>query len=613
MKKFVNAHGSLSHTSTHKSQEKGSRMNLRFALAGSIAFLVAPCVQSAPLTPLEPLCKLGISTVSPPVQNGQYPALFIRCNYIDDLTEPISEADAKSNMEEANQFFVENSYGSVSTKTTVTRLLTLPRKRSDYTNGPNYIIADDSECLAKASGYDPDAYNFLFIQVNGLDSSGGGKIIRLGSSDLRTLIHEWGHGRRSSSGFGALGHANVWLSADPNNPAGKDGESMEYGNPFDIMGSFVGAFNVVHRYLLRWLPAGFPALSEEDILDLPRFADKLRQRTDKVSQYLVDRLSDVMNVEISNSGVAPKNAWNLDIVMDYRHILAEYIDNIIQVESIYDKSRFAGVNLSVETQQLLKQNPQGNARIRLNRLLLEDAYPTEIAKNRKVGFIQTVADSGVYRLSAFDVPELRPGLTYAIRIRRGDGRSYFFEFRQQRPVPMEVWTATGARVAANTERGILVYLYPSYGGGIATSELLDMTTNTRASGKIISDPNFLDAALEVGKTFVDQDAGIQVTPIQINPGTHRSIDIAIIFTREIISRPRLQILQNSIGANANTKPPFVVTLVGNSSAISVVETSSDLVTWTPVVTNANRSVISRFTDDSSVPLPLRFYRAVQLP
>ena len=48
----------------------------------------------------------------------------------------------------------------------------------------------------------------------------------------------------------------------------------------------------------------------------------------------------------------------------------------------YMTNRFEGVTLSDHVQKFIKQNPQLHSRIRLNRLLLEAAYPKEIAKSK---------------------------------------------------------------------------------------------------------------------------------------------------------------------------------------------------------------------------------------
>jgi len=45
--------------------------------------------------------------------------------------------------------------------------------------------------------------------------------------------------------------------------------------------------------------------------------------------------------------------------------------------SIYDQERFSEVDLSPQTRGLLSRDPQGEELARLNRLLLEDAYPKE--------------------------------------------------------------------------------------------------------------------------------------------------------------------------------------------------------------------------------------------
>ncbi len=52
-----------------------------------------------------------------------------------------------------------------------------------------------------------------------------------------------------------------------------------------------------------------------------------------------------------------------------------------KIDPLYETNRFAGVALSDYVKSFLAQNPQSDTRIRLNRLLLEEAYPKEIAKS----------------------------------------------------------------------------------------------------------------------------------------------------------------------------------------------------------------------------------------
>ena len=51
----------------------------------------------------------------------------------------------------------------------------------------------------------------------------------------------------------------------------------------------------------------------------------------------------------------------------------------------YDDERFAHVKLRGETKKFVDQKPRGGAGIRLNWLLLKEAYPDEIAMSQGVG------------------------------------------------------------------------------------------------------------------------------------------------------------------------------------------------------------------------------------
>ncbi len=61
--------------------------------------------------------------------------------------------------------------------------------------------------------------------------------------------------------------------------------------------------------------------------------------------------------------------------------LAKEIADLSKVEPLYLPDRFKQVQISEYLQDFIKENPQSHTRIRLNRLLLEAAYPKEIAKS----------------------------------------------------------------------------------------------------------------------------------------------------------------------------------------------------------------------------------------
>ena len=64
-----------------------------------------------------------------------------------------------------------------------------------------------------------------------------------------------------------------------------------------------------------------------------------------------------------------------------RTALADDLNRLLEAGPIYEADRFAQVKISDYLQQFIAQNPQGDTRVRLNRLLLEAAYPEDIAKS----------------------------------------------------------------------------------------------------------------------------------------------------------------------------------------------------------------------------------------
>jgi len=125
--------------------------------------------------------------------------------------------------------------------------------------------------------------------------------------------------------------------------------------------------------------------STADFGDLSQFAYKLRHPADAVSAFLSSMLSEttsraLQDYEGPGSGVGTLEAS-----------LAEDLKRVIDGEPIYDSSRFAGVKLRSETKQLLGQPSTRGSQSSLNRFLLEDAYPIEIAR-RNSAIYQTAIE-----------------------------------------------------------------------------------------------------------------------------------------------------------------------------------------------------------------------------
>ncbi|MBI4661526.1 MAG: PDZ domain-containing protein [Verrucomicrobia bacterium] len=123
-------------------------------------------------------------------------------------------------------------------------------------------------------------------------------------------------------------------------------------------------------------PAPDPFLfSGSDFRDLSQFADKLKRKSDPVSQFLWDRLPSAVRREVSDHDETGAERERL------RQVLVKELNRILQEGPIYQKQRFAGVTLSARTRSLVNSELADDQRVRLNRLLLEDAFPEEIAKS----------------------------------------------------------------------------------------------------------------------------------------------------------------------------------------------------------------------------------------
>jgi hypothetical protein len=118
--------------------------------------------------------------------------------------------------------------------------------------------------------------------------------------------------------------------------------------------------------------------------------EKLRAGGDPLSKWVFSQLSPDTIKQYENYQAAPNSSDDdikkkNDLAKSHLNQLATDLNKIITSgQSIYDPARFAGVNLSDFTKQYMAQpNLTPDKLIRLNRLLLEDAYPNEIAKRPK--------------------------------------------------------------------------------------------------------------------------------------------------------------------------------------------------------------------------------------
>ncbi|MEY2408060.1 MAG: hypothetical protein QOF48_730, partial [Verrucomicrobiota bacterium] len=249
-------------------------------------------------------------TLPPPGRSptqGIKKLLYMRALFADDPVPPQDDDGAQATVKFSNQYFKDNSYGTVDLETTVTPLIRLPQKRNYY--GERDIMPTQSQILpdavkvAATLGYFAAEYNFVYVLFNSLpEASYGGRSDGLLNGSPGALTHEIGHN------FG-LAHAYSWdpsgripprpvppvwpvlLPVDADSVVGHGDVNaayaglftpapfQDYGDPYDVMGSGPGHFGAIAKWALNWLPDSFVKLAKSSTtnriyaFDVPRLTE----------------------------------------------------------------------------------------------------------------------------------------------------------------------------------------------------------------------------------------------------------------------------------------------------------------------------------------------------
>ncbi|HEX2750920.1 MAG TPA: PKD domain-containing protein, partial [Verrucomicrobiales bacterium] len=189
---------------------------------------------------------------------GNFRCLYIRVTYPDQLRAPNSEATAHGDMRNVSRYYLESSFGRLTTTSTVTPLIVMPHTKAWYIAKDDEVdglglVHSDARSEARRLGYDSNQYNCTIVRVNegprlsGI-SWGGGDSVWVSWDGMDVLDHECGH---------SLGrnHANFWQTSDGS--AIGVGANQEYGNSLDVMGGgggFGAHYNSYSKRSLGWLP-----------------------------------------------------------------------------------------------------------------------------------------------------------------------------------------------------------------------------------------------------------------------------------------------------------------------------------------------------------------------
>jgi hypothetical protein len=224
--------------------------------------------------------------VSEPTQTtGISRLLFLRVRFPDDIADPITLEKSQSTLAEVDALFRSMSQGVFGLTSTVSAVIALGKPRETY-NSPGGFdrLLDDARSAGIDAGFDYRDYDLEVVRHSGVSSFAGGNA-RLGTRGAQVqadgavlLVHEIGHNL-------GLSHANFWntsgpgiangspplpsnleshpdprsIDLHPDSVVGHDtgtgpGNAMEYGDPWDIMGSGDSDFHGTYKAWLKWLP-----------------------------------------------------------------------------------------------------------------------------------------------------------------------------------------------------------------------------------------------------------------------------------------------------------------------------------------------------------------------
>jgi len=116
----------------------------------------------------------------------------------------------------------------------------------------------------------------------------------------------------------------------------------------------------------------FPKFLSSDVLNNKDLVSTIQHPDTPLSKYLVQKMCDGTGY----GALTPSDASQERIASN----IAERLNWLVTGSGLYDPALFAGIQLRTETSALLASHPQGYDLRRVNRMLLEDVFPTQLVK-----------------------------------------------------------------------------------------------------------------------------------------------------------------------------------------------------------------------------------------
>lgn len=187
---------------------------------------------------------------------GAKKLLYIRVDFPDAPGEPVTQSTVDNSLNALAQYYRDNSYDKTTVTFTVTPVVRMPKSKASYASANDATgLLRDGRAAALAAGFDTAQYDLDVVAFSlmanlgwaGLGFVGNKGAWINGSFGAGVVEHEIGHN------FG-LSHANFWKAS--NDTINGPGQSLEYGDVYEVMGSGDGHHNGWYKTNLNWLVAG---------------------------------------------------------------------------------------------------------------------------------------------------------------------------------------------------------------------------------------------------------------------------------------------------------------------------------------------------------------------
>lgn len=128
---------------------------------------------------------------------------------------------------------------------------------------------------------------------------------------------------------------------------------------------------------MNWISS--PNFKPEEVQDVFGILERLKPGTNALGNFLGESLSAEAKAKIKDF-----KGTDMPAIVAMQQLLAAEFNRLIAGPLLHEPTRFANVQLSDRSMVLLPQQPQGDKLKRLNRWLLEDAFPRELFRMQPV-------------------------------------------------------------------------------------------------------------------------------------------------------------------------------------------------------------------------------------